>query len=64
VIYVTFSDSHVAEFDADRWVLLRGVDARQVSTFTTDIELLKGDTPVAIIGAGTFFSILVKPVKP
>lgn len=61
MITVTYSDSATASFDADRWQLLRGVDSRQVTMFTADVELFKGTTPVAVIGAGTFFSIMLEP---
>lgn len=61
MIRVVYVDDSTAEYDADGWMLMRGVNERRESTFTSDIELRKADVPVAIIGTGTYKSVAVVP---
>ena len=56
MVTVLFVDDTVTTYEADGWRLFRAGAGREV-TFTNDVELRKGDTPVAVIGAGTFKSI-------
>lgn len=64
MITVTYSNSKTAVFDADNWVLLRGVSVRQETTFTADVELRIGEVPVAVIGQGTYYSIVLTKATP
>ena len=59
MIKVTFVDDTHHEFPtAESWMLLKGAAGGHPPTFTADIVLLDSeDSPVAIIGTGTFKAI-------